>query len=120
VLSIILDETQSFVAMKKGNAPLISFTVARTCCCSEQKIFARSDDCAALQKFLFVIWIIRIFTMKTEKFQLRGNNSMCAGAYQLLRVCAPAQLRGNTAERYTCSCALQEGKGVSRGIGAAF
>jgi hypothetical protein len=33
--------------------------------------------------------------MKTEKFQLRGNNSVCAGAFQLLRGRAPAQLRGN-------------------------
>jgi hypothetical protein len=34
--------------------------------------------------------------MKTEKFQLRGKNSVCAGAFQLLRGRAPAQLRGNT------------------------
>jgi hypothetical protein len=45
------------------------------------------------QKF-FVICII-IFAMKIEKFQLRGNNSMCAEAFQLLRGRAPAQLRGN-------------------------
>jgi hypothetical protein len=32
--------------------------------------------------------------MKTEKFQLRGNNSVCAGEFQLLRDRAPAQLRG--------------------------
>jgi hypothetical protein len=30
--------------------------------------------------------------MKTEKFQLRGNNSVCAEAFQLLRGRAPAQL----------------------------
>ena len=35
--------------------------------------------------FLFVIRIKRIFTTKTEKFHLHGNNSMCAGAFQLLR-----------------------------------
>jgi hypothetical protein len=35
--------------------------------------------------------------MKTEKFQLRGKNSMWAAAFQLLRGRAPAQLRGNTA-----------------------
>jgi hypothetical protein len=29
------------------------------------------------------------------KLQLRGNNSVCAGAFQLLRGRAPAQLRGN-------------------------
>ena len=29
----------------------------------------------------FVICIMRIFTMKIEKFQLRVNNSMCAGAF---------------------------------------
>jgi hypothetical protein len=34
--------------------------------------------------------------MKTEKFQLCGNNSVCAVAFQLLRGRAPAQLRGNT------------------------
>jgi hypothetical protein len=33
--------------------------------------------------------------MKIEKFQLRGNNSVCAGAFQLLRGRAPSQLRGN-------------------------
>jgi hypothetical protein len=32
--------------------------------------------------------------MKTEKFQLRGNNSMCAEAFQLLRGRVSAQLRG--------------------------
>jgi hypothetical protein len=35
--------------------------------------------------------------MKTEKFQLRGNNSDCAGAFQLLRGRVPAQLRGTIA-----------------------
>jgi hypothetical protein len=33
--------------------------------------------------------------MKTEQFQLRGNNSVCAGAFQLLHGSASAQLRGN-------------------------
>jgi hypothetical protein len=36
--------------------------------------------------------------MKIEKFQLRGNNSLCAEAFQLLRGRAPAQLRGNVAQ----------------------
>jgi hypothetical protein len=35
--------------------------------------------------------------MKIEKFQLRGNNSVCTGAFRLLRGRAPAQLRGNNA-----------------------
>jgi hypothetical protein len=39
--------------------------------------------------------------MKTEKFQLRGNNSVCAGAFQLLRSRAPAQLGGNNAHKPT-------------------
>jgi hypothetical protein len=34
--------------------------------------------------------------MKLEKPQLHGNNSVCAGAFQLLCVRAPAQLKGNT------------------------
>jgi hypothetical protein len=38
---------------------------------SEQKIFTRSDDCAALYKF-----IVRIFTTKIEKLQMRGNKSV--------------------------------------------
>jgi hypothetical protein len=38
--------------------------------------------------FFFVICIIR-------KFQLRGNNSVCAGVFLLLRHRTPAQLRGN-------------------------
>jgi hypothetical protein len=33
--------------------------------------------------------------MKIETFQLRGNNSLCAVAFQLLRGRVPAQLRGN-------------------------
>jgi hypothetical protein len=33
--------------------------------------------------------------MKFEKFQQRGNNSVCGGAFQILRGRAPAQLRGN-------------------------
>jgi hypothetical protein len=35
--------------------------------------------------------------MKTEKFQLRGNKSVRAGALQLLYGRAPAQLRGHNA-----------------------
>jgi hypothetical protein len=33
--------------------------------------------------------------MKIEKFQLRGNNSVCAGAFQLLCSRARAHLTGN-------------------------
>jgi hypothetical protein len=33
--------------------------------------------------------------MKMDKLQLRGNNSVCAGAFQLLLGRAPAHLRGN-------------------------
>jgi hypothetical protein len=76
--------------------PLISFTAVRTCCCSEQKIFTRPDDCGTLYKFVIVIGVIRTFSTKIEKYQLCGNNSACAGAFQLLRGRAPAQLRGNT------------------------
>jgi hypothetical protein len=36
--------------------------------------------------------------MKIEKFQLCGNNSVCAGEFQLLRGRASAQLRGNVEE----------------------
>jgi hypothetical protein len=43
----------------------------------------------------FVICIIRIFTKKIENLKLRGNNSVCAGPFQLLCGRAPAQLRGN-------------------------
>jgi hypothetical protein len=35
--------------------------------------------------------------MKIEKIQLRGNNSACAGIYQLLRGRSPAHLRDNIA-----------------------
>jgi hypothetical protein len=35
--------------------------------------------------------------MKVKKFQRPGNNSVCAGAFQLLRGRAPAQLGGNIA-----------------------
>jgi hypothetical protein len=37
--------------------------------------------------------------MKMEKFQLSGKNSVCAGAFQLLRSRAPAQLKGNIGRR---------------------
>jgi hypothetical protein len=46
-------------------------------------------------KFFFALCIIKIFTMKIEKFQLRGNNSVCAWAFQLPHGRAPLQLRGN-------------------------
>jgi hypothetical protein len=71
------------------------FTAVRTWYCSVQKIFTRPDDCAV--EVIFVIWIIIkiIFTMEIEKFQLRGHNSVCAGAFQSLRGRAPAHLRGN-------------------------
>jgi hypothetical protein len=77
------------------NVPFNFFTAARTCYWSALKVFTRPDVCAALYKF-FVIRIIRILTMKTEKFQRRGNNSVCAEAFQLLRGRPPAQLRGNS------------------------
>jgi hypothetical protein len=48
-------------------------------------------------KVFFVIFIIRIFTMKMEKFQLLGKNSLCTGAFQLHRRRATAQIRGNIA-----------------------
>jgi hypothetical protein len=73
--------------------PLFPFTAARTCCYSEQKIFTRPDNSVALRRF-FVICITRVFTMKTAKFQLRCNNSVCAGPFQLLRAHAPTHLRG--------------------------
>jgi hypothetical protein len=38
--------------------------------------------------------------MKIETFQLGGNNSVCTGAFQLLRDRAPAQLRGNIVGDY--------------------
>jgi hypothetical protein len=38
----------------------------------------------------FVMCVIKTFTTKLEKFQLRGNNSMCAGAFHLLRGRTPA------------------------------
>jgi hypothetical protein len=58
------------------------------------------DDWAALYKFL-VICIMRKFTIKIEKFELRGNNSVWAGAFQLLRGRAPAQFRGSVAHDST-------------------
>jgi hypothetical protein len=51
----------------------------------------------------FVIGIIRIFTMKMEQFQQRGSNSVCPGAFQLLRGHAPMQLRGKIAQEWTCA-----------------
>jgi hypothetical protein len=55
------------------------------------------DDLMNARHFtiFFVICVIRIFTMKIKTFQLRGNNSVCAVEFQLLRGRAPAQLRGN-------------------------
>jgi ABC-type uncharacterized transport system permease subunit len=44
--------------------------------------------------------------MRIEKFQLRGNNSVCAEVFQLLRGRAPAQLRGNVDFCYPFTHAL--------------
>jgi hypothetical protein len=33
--------------------------------------------------------------MKIEKYKLRGNNSVCAVSFQLLRCRPPAHVRGN-------------------------
>jgi hypothetical protein len=44
--------------------------------------------------------------MKIENFQLRGNNSLCAGAFQLLHGRAPAQLRGNTGFKWLLNCSF--------------
>jgi hypothetical protein len=38
--------------------------------------------------------------MKNAKLQLRGNSSVCAGAFQLLRGRTPAHLKGNTELEY--------------------
>jgi hypothetical protein len=38
---------------------------------------------------------MRIFATQIEEFLLRGNNLVCAVAFQLLRGRAPAQLKGN-------------------------
>jgi hypothetical protein len=51
--------------------------------------------------------------MKIEKFQLRGNNSVCAGAFQFLCGRAPAQLRGN-AGHYPPSMETQFHYGVQK------
>jgi hypothetical protein len=58
---------------------------------------------------VFVICIIRIFTIKIDKSQLRGNNSVCAGALQLMRGRAPAQLRRNIGLEY---CLNDRGTGL--------
>jgi hypothetical protein len=50
------------------------FTVAQTRCCSEQKMFTRPDDCAALQKFL-----CNMHTKKTPA--AREHLSYCAAAH---------------------------------------
>jgi hypothetical protein len=50
--------------------------------------------------------------MKIEKFQLRGNSSLCAGAFPLLRGRAPAKLRGNAA----CECCVLSGRGLCVGL----
>jgi hypothetical protein len=42
--------------------------------------------------------------MKTASFQLRSNNSVCAGEFQLLLDRAPAQFRGNTGEKLKFAC----------------
>jgi hypothetical protein len=50
-------------------------------------------------KSFFVICTLGIFTAQIEKFQLRGNNSVCAAAFKLLRSRAPLQLRRNIDEQ---------------------
>jgi hypothetical protein len=67
--------------------PLIFFTAAQTCYCSEQKIFTWTDNCTALSK-PFETCIIRIFTQKTENCscaptiqRVREHFSCCAAAH---------------------------------------
>jgi hypothetical protein len=40
--------------------------------------------------------------MEVEKFQVRGNNSVRAGAFQVLHGRAPVQLRGNIVTNVFC------------------
>jgi hypothetical protein len=85
---IIFQSTQFFiVALSSGcatrtvlhNVPSSFFYRCADLLMLRPETFTRPDACAALQNF-FLICIIRIFITKMEKFQLRGNNSVCAGA----------------------------------------
>jgi hypothetical protein len=80
----------------RRNVPFNFFTVARTCYCSEQKIFTRPDDCAELQKFFFFCnmrnkniynenWKI---PAPRQQFRVGGSSSVTA------RPRAPAASRG--------------------------
>jgi hypothetical protein len=54
-------------------------------------------------KFSFVI-SIRICSVNIEKFQLRGNNLMCAGAFLLLRGRAVGRVWGNISCKFPFVC----------------
>lgn len=65
VLAVVMSTVSSGLTAQRS---LYFFlTAAQTCCCSAQKIFTRRKSSAALQKFLFVLRIIRVFTMKVEE-----------------------------------------------------
>jgi hypothetical protein len=84
-ISVII--TQIYIT---ANVPSNFFTVARTCCCSEQKIFTRSDDCAAIKSFFCNMHNKNI---KNDKLK----NSSCAATIQCARehfsYCAAAHSR---------------------------
>jgi hypothetical protein len=66
--------------------------------CGPAAVLSRTflHDLTAARRFKnFFVIHIRIFTIKIEKFQLRGNNLVTAGKFQLLHDRVPAQLRGN-------------------------
>jgi hypothetical protein len=103
-------ELDHFLSALGSTFPLIFFLQLHRPATALSRKFLHDLTTARHFKSFFIICIIRIFTMKIEKFQLRGNNSVCVGAFQLLRDRAPTQLRGNNewhvSQRTSCSVTI--------------
>jgi hypothetical protein len=75
---------------RQTNVPSNYFLQLRGPAAAQSIKFLHDLTTARHFKSFLVICTIRIFTMKNEQIHLRGNNSVCAGAFHLLRGRAPA------------------------------
>jgi hypothetical protein len=92
---LIIFDTVCLLGFVEAEIPLSFLQLCGPAIALSRKFLHDPTTAHHFKSFFFVICILRIFTMKIEKFQLRDNNSVCAGIFELLRGRAPAQRRGN-------------------------
>jgi hypothetical protein len=83
IITVSFNVASNFSLQLRGSATALNRT------------FLHDLTTARRSKFFFVICLIGVFIVKTEKSQLRGNYSVSVGTFQLLHGRPPAQLRGN-------------------------